>query len=228
MKKTLITLSVIINILLLAVVLVLVSGGFNAPLIKLFIQQAHNRRVSQFGMLEIERGNIIFLGDSITEGGSWHEFFPEEPVHNRGIGGDTTSGVLKRLHQVTEGKPSKVFLLIGTNDLANNNTEVVEIINNIKGIVETINQSSPETQVFVQSILPRAASFRENIEAINIGVQQAIAGKAEWINLYPLFLDAQGGSIRDDLANDELHLMGAGYLVWQDAIRQFVVTPSHK
>ena len=39
-------------------------------------------------------------------------------IHTRGIGGDTTSGLLRRLDEITEDRPRKVFLLIGANDLA--------------------------------------------------------------------------------------------------------------
>ncbi len=50
----------------------------------------------------------------------------------------------------------------------------------------------------------------------------ADAGDATWIDLYPLFVDSTDGSIRDDLSNDELNLLGRGYLVWRDAIEQYV------
>jgi len=42
------------------------------------------------------------------------------------------------------------------------------------------------------------------------------------LDLYPVFLDAADGSIRNDLSNDELHLLGAGYLAWRDAISALV------
>jgi hypothetical protein len=48
-----------------------------------------------------------------------------------------------------------------------------------------------------------------------------------WIDLYPRFL-APDGSIRDDLSNDELHLLGPGYDLWRDAIAHHVAGPSSR
>ncbi len=58
-------------------------------------------------------------------------------------------------------------------------------------------------------------SLNERLEAT------ARSTGATWIDLYPLFLDPDG-SIRDDLANDELHLLGDGYIIWRDHIRELV------
>ena len=172
---------------------------------------------SQFDELPIGGSDIVFLGDSITEGGSWEELFQGLPVRNRGIAGDVTTGVLARLDQITNGRPKKIFLLIGTNDLASQ-IEVAEIAGNVGRIVDSIRISSPGTQIYVQSVLPRSAGYRRDIERLNQLIESRISGKADWINLYPLFLDGSDGSIRDDLSNDELHLLGKGYLVWRDAI----------
>src|SRR3954451_7586104 len=60
---------------------------------------------------------IVMLGDSLTEWGNWHELVPEFRVINRGIAGDTSSGVLDRLEEVIARRPKLVFLMIGTNDI---------------------------------------------------------------------------------------------------------------
>lgn len=221
MKKTFIKISAGLNLLVFVIIAIVLSGIPVQWISDYFIGASHKRWVSQFELLPVQSGDIVFLGDSITEGGSWHELFPDQPVRNRGIGGDTTTGVLARLHQVTDGKPSKVFLLIGTNDLAMG-AEVADIVANIESIVDAIQASSTKTQVFVQSVLPRDADYREEIEAINAEIRQVIQGKAEWVDLYPLMLNKQNGSIRDDLSNDELHLMGEGYVLWRDAIKPFI------
>jgi lysophospholipase L1-like esterase len=57
------------------------------------------------------------LGDSLTEWGNWHELVPEHRIINRGIAGDTSSGVLDRLQEVIERRPKVVFVMIGTNDI---------------------------------------------------------------------------------------------------------------
>lgn len=76
-------------------------------------------------------------------------------MRNRGIAGDDTAGVLARLREVTAGRPAKVFLMIGTNDLTEGVDET-RIAANVEQIVARIAAASPDTQIFVQSVLPRA------------------------------------------------------------------------
>ncbi len=192
------------------------QAGFAA-----LFEAAQARRVSQFDQLPIQPGDIVFLGDSITEGGLWSEHFPGLPVRNRGVGGDTTHGLLQRLDQVSAGKPAKVFLLIGTNDLAQG-ISITDITNNIEKIISTLQSSTPQTAIYLQSLLPRDSQHRDAIESINAQLKLRLSTKVHWINLYPLFLDRSDGSIRNDLSNDELHLLGRGYLLWQEAIQSKV------
>ena len=58
------------------------------------------------------------MGNSITAGGgNWSLRLDYPNIKNRGIGGDTTDGVLARLDEVIYFQPEAVFLLIGINDL---------------------------------------------------------------------------------------------------------------
>lgn len=221
MRKWLVRLSVLLNIL---VALALLVGWLAGPsfFLDTFIKPTQDRRASQFDVLPINRGDIVFLGDSITEGGMWDELFPDLPVRNRGIGGDTTDGVMARLQQLMVARPAKVFLMIGTNDLAFSNYGPEEIAAKVNGIVDAIRHGSPQTDIYVQSVLPRGAAYRDRVEALNGAIARKIDGKATWIDLYPLFLDSGDGSIRDDFSNDELHLLGEGYLRWREAIGDYV------
>lgn len=80
----------------------------------------YHQRVSLFRSLPQTKDDIIFLGNSITDGGEWSELFADLSIKNRGISGDNSAGVLNRLDEVYSRHPVKVFLLIGTNDLARN------------------------------------------------------------------------------------------------------------
>lgn len=146
-------------------------------------------------------------------------------MRNRGFGGDVTAGVLDRLHQVSLGQPGQVFLLIGTNDLAFGIAEA-DIAANVGRIVDEIHQKSPEAQIYVQSVLPRAVEYRDRIESLNQRLQTNIGEGAVWIDLYPEFLDTDG-SIKDAFSNDELHLNGSGYMVWRELIEDYVLNPVH-
>jgi len=222
MKKLVIGSSFFLNALVIAFAVWLFFGGGFVTLIGGFLEKNHVRLVSQFAALDVQENDVVFLGDSITDGGRWGELFPDQRTRNRGIGGDRTAGVLARLDQVYLGKPSKVFLLIGTNDL-NAGVPETTIVQNIVQIVDKIREQSAGTQVFVQSILPRGAKHREALETLNQNIEKAIEKKAQWIDLYPLFLDGNDGSIANKYSNDELHLNGAGYTLWRDTIAEYVV-----
>lgn len=178
-------------------------------------------RVSFFDSFPINSDDVVMLGDSITEGGEWNELFPLVQMRNRGIAGDTTTGVLPRLQSIVDGKPAAVFLKIGTNDLERVADRQVSY-QQYRDIVARIKAGSPSTDIYVQSLLPRAADMREEVEAYNREIQ-AIASElgVTYIDLYPAFL-AEDGSIQDDLTYDELHLTGAGYKLWQSLLEPTV------
>ena len=221
MKRIAIAVSVGLNVLFVVALIGIYAGAASGYIISAFIQPAHERWVSQFGELPVAPGDTVFLGDSITEGGSWHELFPDLAVRNRGIGGDVTAGVLARLDQVTRGKPARVFLLIGTNDIAFGVSED-DIVANVMQIVARIETESPDTQVYVQSVLPRAVDYRASVEALNARLRDGLQDRAKWIDLYPAFIDAQDGSIDDAYSNDELHLNGAGYALWRTQLTPYL------
>src|SRR5688572_4929081 len=77
-----------------------------------FLPEHYARRVAQFEKEPVVTGKIIFLGNSITEGGPWAELTGDRSVINRGIGGDITFSVLARLADIIRRKPSKIFILI--------------------------------------------------------------------------------------------------------------------
>ena len=78
----------------------------------------YEQRATLFEELPVTSRDIIFLGNSITNGCEWGELFQNTYVKNRGISGDICMGVYDRLDPIIKGKPAKIFLLIGINDVA--------------------------------------------------------------------------------------------------------------
>lgn len=186
-----------------------------------FLGRSRAMKASHFEQLERRGGEIVFLGDSITEGGQWHEWFPDLAVANRGIGGDTTTGVLKRLHTAAAGPPSAVFLLIGTNDLSlQYPTE--EIAANVDRIVTAIRADGLDTQIILQSVMPRKAERREHIQELNDRYRQiAHAHGIRFLDLWPALAD-EDGALNRAFTSDDLHLNGAGYRAWINLLRPVV------
>jgi len=192
------------------------------------IRRHHRQKVDFFNHNPIQPGDIVFLGDSITDGARWHELFPDLPVRNRGINADTTSGVFNRLGDITAGQPAAVCLLIGTNDLPwflfRQNADIIDAH---ERILKRLQSETPQTKVFVQSILPRERRYAKRILALNNQLE-SLAGQygCTYINLFPHFASPNGG-IRPDFTNDNLHLMAAGYACWVEILKPHLYNLKH-
>lgn len=185
--------------------------------------QLYKDRVALFQSEKVTSGKIMFVGNSITQGGKWKQLLGDSSVVNRGIGGDVTFGLLARIDEITRFKPSKLFLMIGINDLANNIPEDV-VMENIFLIVNKIKMASPKTQIFVQSILPLNPTVpkfhqdyinrAEAIMTIN-GQLSKIAKRFgyTYVDLHSKFANAEG-LMKPELSPDGLHLNAAGYKLW--------------
>ncbi|PTO96266.1 hypothetical protein CWO08_08420 [Vibrio sp. 10N.286.48.B8] len=64
--------------------------------------------------------DVVFLGDSIVYQGCWHDFSSDLSLHNMGYPGATSDFLLTVLEPIKRIGPSKVILMFGINDIANN------------------------------------------------------------------------------------------------------------
>lgn len=223
MRKLLVV-SLVLNALVLGALAWFGVGPGRNALLRGFLEKHQTRLVSAFEAFPLVPDDIVFLGDSLTEGGPWEELFPDLRVRNRGVAGDTAEGVLARLGQITRATPAKVFLLIGTNDLQRGHSDDA-IVAKITEILDRLKQETPDTEVYLESVLPRAPRYREAVEALNARLSEvALERGSAWIDLYAAFLDPETGGIRAELSNDELHLLGPGYALWKEQIEVQVRT----
>src|SRR5690606_34651148 len=114
--------------------------------------------VEQFRNLPVSKKDIVFAGNSITFWGNWSEMLDSRRIKNRGIPGEHTFGLLNRLDGIIEGKPHKIFIMIGINDLGKGLSDSV-ILRNWHDILDRVIRQTPKTKVYVQSILPTHPSF---------------------------------------------------------------------
>lgn len=98
------------------------------------------------------------MGNSITDGAEWSELFNDTKIKNRGISGENAARVLYRLNEVVSRKPAKIFLPIGTNDLARG-ISTDSLFANLMLIADYVKQESPSTRLNLQSTLPVNKSF---------------------------------------------------------------------
>lgn len=167
-------------------------------------------------------GGTVLLGDSITHNGRWDLMFPGAGIQNFGISGYRTEHLFATLPSIIAVRPSRLFLLIGTNDLAVE-VPIDEIADNVKKLLDQIRSALPDCLIFLQTVTPRKRKFATRIIELNkryraIAEQRGI----EVIDLFPLFDDGSG-QIRAELSNDDLHFMGAGYQLLRKTLAPYLL-----
>ncbi len=178
-------------------------------------------KVEQFRSYN-DTGDIIFLGNSITAGIEWSELLRINNVRNRGISGDISFGVLERLDEITSGKPKKVFILIGINDISRDIPDAV-ILKNYRSIIQEIKRASPSTKIYFHTLMPVNNEFTqfknhynkdEHILYVNAELKKmATDYHITLIDLYPYFLNTEN-KLDKKYTVDGLHLNAAGYKLW--------------
>lgn len=185
-------------------------------------------RMELFVTLPQTNNAIVFLGNSITERGMWHELLPGKVVMNRGIGGDNTFGVLARIEPIIASKPSKLFLLIGINDIGRNLPTDV-IASNYEKIVNSFRKGSPKTTLYLQSVLPMnddilKAAYLKNKGHLIVELNEKIKAIAKkynltFINLHEVFNDGTG-KLKPELTIDGIHINPPAYVLWVDYLKK--------
>jgi Lysophospholipase L1 and related esterases len=179
--------------------------------------------------------NYVFLGDSITEFYDLEEYYKNEPIVNSGISGYQTKDLLKRLDDMVYiYNPSKVFLLIGTNDLAFSVKDTT-IIENIKKIANEIRKNRPHTEIYIISIYPvnhsddekinhKQVDSRSNklIREINKDLKDFCKEKKyNYIDMYSKLQDDEK-ELHFDYTDDGLHINDEGYRIITKEINKYI------
>lgn len=179
-----------------------------------------NHRYDGFKVLKVTPENIVFVGNSITNMHEWWEAFDNPAIINRGTSGAVSDELLANLESVIAGKPKKIFLMIGTNDLGTagiNNTE--HVVGNLEKILDRIRRESPATEIYVQSILPCSKDLNL-LTRTNAAIEET-CGRHEgvtFINLWDDLISVRNG--QNSL--DRLHLLASGYRIWCKKIAPYV------
>ncbi len=183
-------------------------------------------KVGQFKSFPNSNKDIVFLGNSITAGVDWMELLGRNDVRNRGISGDISFGVLERLDEVTEGKPAKIFILIGINDISRNIPDSI-ILRNFKTIIQRIKRESPATRIYFHTLLPVNNEFSnfknhynkdEHIKFVNDELRKlGTAEKITVVELHDAFLNSEK-KLDKKYTIDGLHLNAEGYQLWKSIL----------
>lgn len=195
-----------------------------------YVKNWEQRRRQWSQQVEQDQNAVVFLGDSITQGWGpdFKGLFPGMKLANRGIGGDTTRGMLIRLQQdVLALNPRAIVMLMGTNDLGSG-YEPELAGRNFEKIIAAIKAHSSDTPIIVCRVFPSSAEKKrssEQIQRLNELYAAAVKGDPQIILLdtWTLFANTEGDA-KPELFPDLLHLNADGYKTWAAAIRPVFAT----
>ncbi|MEZ8041024.1 SGNH/GDSL hydrolase family protein [Vibrio sp. 1F263] len=162
--------------------------------------------------------DLVMFGDSITEWAPWADIFRDVSMVNRGLAGDTTTGMLCRIDTTLNVKPKLVCFMAGINDLAQG-YDVEHIYRNYIDMLEVWQEN--DIRILVQSTLyvgSKLQGLNPSVELLNSKIseycsQQGIA-----------FLDVNSvlspnKLLSNEYSCDDLHLNAKAYQAWAEVLQ---------
>jgi lysophospholipase L1-like esterase len=180
--------------------------------------------------LEPGQKRTVFMGDSITEGWPFLEFFAGKPYVNRGIGGQTTPQMLIRFRpDVIALKPAVVVIMAGINDIAGNTgpSTLEMTADNIFSMAELAKANN--IKVILCSVLPAFDfSWRPGLEpaekvvALNKMIKKyADANGILYLDYYSAMVNDQKG-LNAAYSGDGVHPNKTGYKVMNPLVEKAI------
>ena len=191
-----------------------------------------NYKIEKIERYTYNKESIVFLGDSITSRCDLDKYFPNYNVYNSGIAGNMTKDILDNMeNRVFVYNPTKVFILIGTNDLVYSGLDNDGIKNNIEEIINKIYEKNSNTKIYLESIYPVNNSLNkeivetrtnDNIKDLNNKIEKICNNnKCTYINMYDNLTD-KNDNMKRIYTVDGLHLNKIGYKVVASKLTKYL------
>lgn len=199
----------------------------NAP-VTYKVPDLRDVRAADFTWFPNLPNSIIFCGDSHIDRFELSELFQNANILNRGIDGDGCYRLLKRLPEITNRNPTKLFILIGENDLLVLSHPVDTLIKNTIEILIKVHTVSPKTKVYLHSLIPSSLSKKNGkpviADEIIYNSKMAEYCKSHQITFIDIFTKLRKNKGLDPLydSGDHVHLSGNGYLLWRDLLKPYI------
>ena len=171
---------------------------------------------------------LVFIGDSLTEFFDWQGRFPAYRVFNLGVAGETVEGLLGRMDRILRvvqnaGRaPDVIFVMTGINNVA---MEDYEITGGYRQVITAIAAAFGKSKLVIQSILPVRLPWTDNaiIRQLNESLKQIAKDfKAEYLDLYNIFINPGSGPKKEYLLDDGVHISDEGYDAWSSAVEDYL------
>ena len=169
--------------------------------------------------------DVVFVGNSITCGGNFQDYFPNVKTCNLGYPGDNMDGVMLRVGQIRAVTPEKVFVMTGINGLQYQTESVFE--EKYQRMVDSIKSAVPDAEIYLQSILPvnydktTAYAGKDEIKNAN-EIIKGIAQRSNcvYVDLWSLY--EKDREMPKELTRDGVHLFPEAYDRWMEEIRKYI------
>ena len=187
------------------------------------------QRIKDINTYPASHQEILFVGDSITEGCNWKTVLHRDDVWGYGIGGDKTFGITHRMNMISAVKPRKLFILIGVNDIRSGWT-IEETLANYELLLKACQTQLPNTLIYIQSVMPMNFNIHSNefvdsnawVILLNTKIKRlAEKYNYQYIDLYPKMLD-QNGMLFASYSDDGLHLNVTGHQAWAKLLAPYL------
>jgi len=183
----------------------------NRNLTKAYHEKKMNEFIEDAKNYDGKSTDVVFLGDSLTDYCNLDNYYSGYSKVNRGIGGDTTTGVIERLKlSVYDFNPKVVVLLIGGNN-------IYTMKDDYEDIIENILSNCPKTKMVLVSLAPATREF-SYINQYEDDRNKFISRLAkhygfEYVDINTPLKDTVTGKLRDEYTCDGIHFSHEGYLV---------------
>ena len=162
--------------------------------------------------------DVVFIGDSLTDGCNLSKYYPEYTSLNRGISGDTTFTLENRLKvSVYDVKPKVVVMLIGGNNLKN-------MFDNYEDIVKDIKENLPDSELVLVSLTAMGKTFKDKNKLVikNNAKISKISQEynCHFVDVFTSLYDINTKEIFSEYTNDGAHLTDEGYVILTNKIKE--------
>lgn len=222
-----------VKLIFLLYTIILVLIGF---ILFHFITFDHNKvEIKEVEVTKKVDSNYIFLGDSITDFYDLDKYYDDLPIVNSGVNGNSTTDILDDMYKrVYRYNPTKVFILIGTNDITKDRS-TNQIVNNISKIVKRIKKNRPSAKIYIESIYPISKAddskikkdmvknrTNKQIKEINKKLKEKTKElDVNYINMYDKLID-KNDNLKLEYTTDGLHMSDKGYDVITEEIMKYI------
>jgi lysophospholipase L1-like esterase len=163
--------------------------------------------------------DVVMIGDSITQNAIWSEIFPNIKIANRGLSGDTTEAILKRMDSILSVQPKKALIMVGiidiysglsVNEIIKNYVEIIEELR-AKGIIVVVQSTLECSKIECEGRLDKVRQLNQKLE------EYSATHNFVFVDINKRLSSSEEGLL-SRYSYDGIHLIGRGYSVWAEQI----------